>query len=316
MCPCAPLTLIRAVTKPLRGLVPDIEETREQIEGLLESVIASGDLVECRDVTEPVPGQGPVLVYLAPPSFAVRRSGDLLILGIAADRPTPLPEDLAIRVEYIAHTRRLRRLGDEKLEEELRELGWIELSSNARHAPDRAEGAAEFLSRLDHALDAAMATGDIPGLVLLDSATPVSYYRGRWTENLDRAGRFVGRRKQAYGSDLWCYVALAPGQPSRLLDLPMAPGPNRGCDDAWRLQMAIDFARGKPQQVKVSNGAAGTQIIRFYSPIPMWARRRMDEVGELVFPSGCLFAYRVAKDEAEEELHFLREHLWLRDVHD
>src|SRR5437764_983213 len=50
---------------------------------------------------------------------------------------------------------------------------------------------------------------EVPGLSILDPDQPVRYYRGRWTEPKNQSGRYVGRRKQAYGADLWCYVEMA-----------------------------------------------------------------------------------------------------------
>ena len=77
----------------------------------------------------------------------------------------------------------------------------------------------------------------------------------RWREVRADSGRFVARRDQAYGSNLWCYVELSNGEPQRLLDFPLAGSRWRGCDEAWRLQMAIDAQRGAPQRFRLQEDA-------------------------------------------------------------
>lgn len=155
---------------------------------------------------------------------------------------------------------------------------------------------------------------DIPGLLLLDPDRSVRFYSGRWIEPRFQSGRFVARRSQAYGADLWCYVQLRDGYPERLIDLPTSGSRWRGCDEAWRLQMAIDAHRGDPQRFRIRPGPQATRILELFSPIPMWARRRWDAVGELVLASGCLFAYRFAEGEGKEELRFANDMLWLNEL--
>src|SRR5207245_9270539 len=55
----------------------------------------------------------------------------------------------------------------------------------------------------------------------------------------------------------------------------------------------------------------GTRIVDCFSPVPMWARRRWDAVGEPVASSGCLFSYKFTEREISEELAFARDRLWL-----
>ena len=55
-------------------------------------------------------------------------------------------------------------------------------------------------------------------------------------------------------------------------------------------------------------------VLELFSPVPAWARRRWDAIGEPVPKSGSLFAYRVAKAEIEEERRFARDALWLEEL--
>jgi hypothetical protein len=310
LCPCSAATLIRNVLGPLRGLVPDLKLARELVEETLEAMTSHGDMLEQSDLRD---GSSPsrLLLYAAPASFVVRQSGLVLLLGIAADQISPLPPDLEHRIQYVGHIRRLLpSKPHEDLRGELRHLGLIELSPDAWLRRPRVGTESQFLAAIDRTLDEVPSSRDIPGLLLLDPEMPVRYYRGRWTEPTSQTGRFVGRRKQAYGADLWCYVQLNNGQPERMIDFPRLGSRWRGCDEAWHVQMAIDARRGVPQRFRITPSEDAV-VLQLFSPVPAWARRRWDAIGEPVPSTGTLFAYRIPKTEFDEERLFLREALWL-----
>lgn len=52
-------------------------------------------------------------------------------------------------------------------------------------------------------------------------------------------------------------------------------------------------------------------VLQLFSPVPLWARRRWDAIGEPVLSPHCLFAYRIPKAELDEEVRFLQDRLWL-----
>ena len=316
LCPCSPATLVRAVSQSLDGLVSDVDAFSENVEETLEAMVAHGDLLEYHDIASEQDTRAITLLYGAPPSFLRRKSGAVLILGIVPDRLSPLPEDLERQIEYVNHVRRLPSVEGRDLSTELSELGLIELSFETWLASPAAEKPAQQLARLGRLLEAAPASLEIPGPSLIDPTTSVRYYRGRWVEPRSQTGRFVARRTQAYGADLWCYVEMDQGRPHRFLDLPLPGSRLRGCDEAWRLQAAIDADRGVPQRFRVRPTSQGShrKVVDFFSPVPLWARRRWDAVGEPVVSSGCLFSYSFAEKEIEEELRFLSEWLWLAEL--
>ena len=308
--PCAATTLVRAVADPLRGLVEETADVRGIVRETLEAMIAQGDLIEHRDIEDPAPPDAPVLLYAAPPSFVARESGAAILLGVG----NPALDSVAARIEYIGHLRRLSPDPGEDLRSELRQLGFIELSYQQwLRAPQR-ETPAQHLAHLDLLLDRAQPSGDVPGLTLLDSDRQVRYYPGRWASTGPYSGRFVARRSQAYGGDLWCYIEMSGGRPQRLVDLPLPDSRWRGCDEAWRLQMAIDANRGSAQLFSIGPGPRNSYVMQFFSPIPMWARRRLDSVGHPVSIPGCLFAYRLAEAELAEEVRFASDVLWLAEL--
>lgn len=313
LCPCTAPTLVRGVVRPLRGLVETLDDTKGLVEDTLQAIIAHGDILEHRDIqAEPEHGVA-ALLYAAPPSFVARETGAVILLGVTSDQLSALPDDLEARVEYVNHVRRLSPAPGEDLPSDLLDVGLIQTSYNDWLRAPPLDTSAQHLARFDELLDAAQPSRDVPGLSLLDAARPVRYYRGRWVELRAQSGRFVARRAQAYGADLWCYVEIRDGNPERLIDLPVAGGRWRGCDDAWRLQLAIDAQRGEPQRLRIRPGPEGTRVMEIFSPVPMWARRRWDAVGEPVSASGCLFAYRFAEADLAEEVRFAREVLWLSE---
>ncbi len=313
-CPCARRTLVRSVVQPLKGLVSDLAATKTTVEQTLEAIVALGDIHEHPEVDSDGEVRGPILLYPAPPSFVARESGTVVLLGVGSDQVAPLPEDLVARVEHASHVRRIIPDQGEDLSTELSESGWIELSArNWLEGPER-ESPSQRLARINGYLDNSGPSGDVPGLSLIDPERSVRFYPGRWVDAASQSGRFVARRSQAYGADLWCYIELRDGNPERLVDLPIESTRWRGCDEAWRLQMAIDAHRGNPQHFRVVPGPTGSCVVQFFSPVPKWAQRRWDAVAEPVPSSGCLFAYRMRESEIAEELRFAREELWLEQT--
>jgi hypothetical protein len=314
LCPCSATTLVRAVVRPLRGLVPDLEKAKESAENTLEAMISHGDVLEQPEVQEVGAPSARVLLYAAPASFVVRQSGLVILLGVAPDQLSPLSSDLERRIQYFGHVRRLSpSSASDDLCSELRQLGLLELTLDAWLKGPKPGSASQLASAADRALDGVAPSRDIPGLLLLDPTKPVHYYRGRWAEPKSQTGRFVARRQQAYGADLWCYVQLANGQPERMIDLPQRGSRWRGCDEAWHLQMAIDAERGSHQRFRLTpNGDAA--VLECFSPAPAWARRRWDAIGEPVPSWGSLFAYRIPKAEINEERRFACEALWLEEM--
>lgn len=316
LCPCTAPSLVRYVVHPLRALVDDLSAIKESVEQTLEAMIAHGDILEHRDIEgEPAYGDASLL-YAAPSGFVARESGTLILLGVASEQLSAPDEidRLESRIEYVSHLRRLTSGAGEDLRSEFLQRGLIEISyTNWLRSPPR-KSCAQHFERLNRLLDVAQPSRDVPGLLLLDPTRDVRYYRRRWVEPNGQSGRFVARRRQAYGADLWCYLQMRDGNPERLIDFPVMESRWRGCDEAWHVQMAIDAQRGEPQRFRIRPGPDGTRVVEFFSPVPMWARRRWDAVGEPVSATGCLFAYQLAEAELAEELRFVREALWLEEL--
>jgi len=311
LCPCSPRTLVRVVTGPLEALVDDVGVLADRVEEMTDALLSFGDLIESRELLDEESNRRRV-VYAAPPAFVARSNGGVLLIGVAPDGLSPLTAELSERVEVSKHVRCIPS-GPDDARGALAQLGLLELQPDAWLKAPAAEPAQHMLARYDGLLDRAGASGAMPELVVLDPTEPVRYYRGRWSAPKALDGRYVGRRTQAYGADLWCYVELRAGEAERFIDLPPAQSRWRGCDDAWRLQMAIDAVRGSPQLVRATARGEGT-LLEVFSPVPMWCRRRWDALGDPVEQEKCLFAYMIPTHEISEELRFAEQMLWLTRV--
>ena len=282
--------LIDAIVDSLEILVDPSTPVRELVEDTLAAMVGYGDLIEVREGESPR-GYPRTLLYAAPPTFVLRRDRAAFLIGITPDQTTSLPEALAGLVEHSRHVRRLRVSNHEHLRSQLKQYGLVELPLEKWLDLPESIDAKEYISQFDTALTMASNPGELVNLSILDSLRPVRYWPRRWVEPASHTGRFVARRRQRYGSDLWCYVQLEAGSAVKLLDLPLAGGRWRACDEAWRVQAAIDAVRASPQQFSLKSGSAKhIRILQLFSPIPLWMQRRLDYAGDPVLSAGCLLA--------------------------
>lgn len=312
LCPCSDSVIVRTVLRSIEGLGPVDADLKKLAETTLDEITAYGDVVECRDLAVSEIGRAAVLLYLAPPSFVSREKGGAVILGIAPDQISPLPEDLLRHVEHVNHVRRIPSGVLENLRQDLLGFGLVELPFERWAKAPAPCSADDHISRFDQALERAPPSGEIAELQLLDPSTPVGFYPDRWVDPRQHSGRFIARRRQAYGAKLWSYVALVNGKSKQFVDLPLPGSRSRGCDEAWLLQLALDARHGKPQEFRRQR-EGDRSIVEFFSPIPMWAQRRWDAVAMRLKNRGSLFAYRFPEGEIEEEIRFLKERLWMHE---
>ena len=309
-CPCSRATLRTSLLECTHGLPSSYDSLPEAVENAIEALIVGGDLLELADVVIDDSDVRQTWVFSAPPSFVVRPSGSVFLFGVVLDQDTFLPSALSRRVLQRGYTRVLEPQPGEDLPRELRGLGLQQLSDRAWLRSPRTEDPADLLSRHQRLLAGQPPVTGIRELQILDSARPVTYYRGRWTDPTDQNGTFVARRPQEFGAPIWCLVELRNGEPVRLLDLPLVQTRWRGCDSAWHLQTAIDHCRGAPQRYR--RRLDGDEVrFDFFSPLPQWSQRRLMIIGRPVPRDTCLFSYVVLANEADAEEAFLHQNLWL-----
>lgn len=308
-CPCSAATLRAVALESLQYLFED-GEFASKIDDAIEGLVVGGDLLELSQVTTDDPSVKGTWLFAAPPSFVMRPSGSIFLTGIVADRDTYLPSELMSRIHYDGYTRAIMPTPGEGLPEELTALGLQKLSEENWLKLPKTQKAKELRDAMVGKLRTQQRSGDIPDLQIIDPSRPVTYYRGRWLRPKRQSGLFVARRPQEYGAPIWCTVELEDGQPRKLLDFPTPRTRWRGCDEAWRLQMAIDRTNGTPQVYRVRI-AGEYAYLDFFSPLPLWAERRLMLVGRHEESEKCLLSYRVRSSELAAEEEFLHKHLWL-----
>jgi hypothetical protein len=310
-CPCSGRVLVQTVTESLRGLTVGGDELAATTESVLDELVAYGDFIEVDSTTEQAASRTRLL-YAAPPSFVVLPNGRMLLLGLAPESRDLLPSELSKGLVFRGHVRTLSPTRTTDAASLLKAAGYFEvpqklwLQGPKTMEPKRVyDHFVSLLRETDHLTEPTSIT-------ILNPSEPVRYYKGRWTPPASASGCFVARRQQLYGAPLWCFVRLSGGRLAALLDLPIEDRGWRGCDEAWRLQAAIDACNGNPQIAEVSTTKNdGMFQLRFFSPLPHWAIRQMDVLATSIVVRGALFAYNVTAIDLPIVREFLAESLWM-----
>lgn len=315
LCPCSPGTIVSSVLDSLQYLVERNDQIADRLTRTIERLIVIGDLLELNQVTTDDPAVKSTWVFAAPPSFVERPDGSVFLLGIVPDDTTPLPAGFKSRIIYDRATRVVIPETSENLRSALLDLGWLELSKSAWLKAPKPSSDVELRQAIQSRLETQPESGAILDLSILDPSRDVRYYANRWVTPTNQSGHYVARRPQAYGAPIWGYASLVSGSVTKFLDLPLKGTRWRGCDIAWHLQMAIDRHRGTPQLYRRREGTGGA-FLDLFSPLPMWAERRLAVLGRPAAAEKCLFSYWIPEPERAPEEGFLRERLWLASRED
>jgi len=300
-CPTTPNELLTSAARAL--CLNSVDALTE----ILDSVIASGDLVEWPELSAGIRRR---TIFLGAPSFVRRDSGDVILIGTRPDATSLVGEELSARVEMIGHLRWLPNASADDVSG-LKEYGLREITDFHWLGHKEPRDAQILIDEYDALLQREQPSGDIEELSVLDPNTSTNFYRGRWRiADHDMNGQFVSRRGQGYGADLWCYVQVREGRAERFVDLPIDPQ-NRGCDEAWQLQAAIDKINETPQRIIFQSTGNGRVKLGITMPPPRWLQRRWDLLGKPVKVRGALSAYEFRAQHVRDELKFVKEHLWM-----
>ena len=307
-CPCSGRALIQTVSAPLQGLSDD--DAAASIEVVLDELVSYGDFTEI-DMTTAAAGSHRRLLYVTPPSFVQVPGGRILLLGVTPESVEWLPVELAERVEYRGHVRTLPPQSAPQAASLLKAAGYFELPHKVWLQAPKIAGPQQVVTRYGSLLQGTDALIETTGMAILDPAEPVRYYKGRWKPPARATGCFVARREQRYGAPLWCFVKLSAGRLAALIDLPVENKGWRGCDEAWRLQAAIDTLNGNPQVAEIRESNSGTVQLRFFAPLPRWAKRQLDVLAAPMDSRGALFSYQLGRPDLSFVRQFLMQSLWM-----
>lgn len=312
LCPCSRAVLRAALVESLDHLDEEPSTLPTRIEALIDDLLVVGDLLELTEVTTGEEEAKGTWVFSAPPSFVERTSGSIFLTGIVPDQDGWLPEDIRSRIVLSRGTRSIRPDEGEDLASRLASEGLRRLPETTWLRAPKTLAPEIALSKARQQLAKEPQCAPVQGLEIIDPETKPTYYKGRWTSPKNHSGTlFIARRPQEFGAPLWCLVEIDSGMLKRILDLPFRGYRWRPCDAAWHLQMAIDSERGMPQRYKVDYCDNSTCRLSFYSPIPLWAERRLMILGKKCQAEKSLFTYEIPADELVQEEEFLQENLWI-----
>jgi hypothetical protein len=308
-CPCPAAVLAKSVSRLLEPICP-AETVKDTVRGTINSVISYGDLIETRKSTDT---SSNFLLFLAAPSFLQVSETLFLLFGVTPDGEDMTPPDLRQKVEPVMYSRRLAVQDSNDCRDTLLQAGFESLQHDSwlRCPPPRP--ASDVIALYDEALSQSGPPGTPEDVILIDPSQPVNYYIGRRAKLKKQTGRFLGRRSQAYGAQLWCYLEVSNGMVTRLLDFPLFETHWRAFDEAWHLLQALDAVSGQAQGFRVrKTSQKGMAAMDLFSPVPTWATRRWDAVGLRTMPNSSLMTYTFPEKQIDAECGFAAERMWLR----
>lgn len=281
----------------------------EVVADCLDDLIQYGDVFEAR-IPNPDTGRAAFRLRPAPAAYVRRKDGSAILLGVAGDELAPGESEWGDRLSFHGVLRMLSR-GPET-DALIASLNIPELKESLWLRAPRSMTAAAFVELWHTQIVAQAPCGTVDGLELLDGAGPKRGRRQRWSIPTPRdSGLFVARRAQPYNATpRWCAVRIESGVPAKLLDLAADGDVERPCDLAWRLKAALDANARKAQKMRLNNLADMVRI-DFFQPIPSWAERRLTVAAQKAGRADCLFSFEMSSAEADVQVDFLREMLWL-----
>ena len=306
----APCTRAMATTNTLRALrvFNQRQIEREIIEFALDELITSGHIVELQSRVL-YDGRLMSTLFVKPPCYITLESGALAISGFGRGSREQLPEKL-LTSGILSNSLILVSSSDApKILDDLEASGIKETRANLWiNQPEFIEAQ----TRIDNISlkAAARPVSQIEDLRLIDPASDVMYYSGRWTTQPTDDMRTIGRRPQSYGADLWCFVDYS-GKQFKFVDLPSTAELTEGRDEGWISQLAIDFINDNRQKLRVSEPNRDILRLDFFSPIPGWVERRWALYGKKSRPHGVLFSYEFEVKIGWGEVEFAEREMYL-----
>jgi hypothetical protein len=307
--PCSSSSLISRVLDTLQFLELDQSQLKERIERQVENLILGGDFLETSQSSISIASNSRWL-HLASPTFIIRKSKTVYLFGSSKDGVIPLPQTLKSRIIYDGFIRHMKGESGENIGPILRDLGWLELSERTWMKTPKQILDKDFVQSLLTHLEEQPESGPMENLEIFQSKERSRNYSRRWKNPTNETGNFVCRRPQAYGAPIWGMCKVEDGITKKHLSFPYKYSPWRGCDQAWHIMLGVDSMEGMPQEIVVQEERESVKIL-FFSPIPMWAIRRLLLIGKPIPNASALYGFTVPVREFDSELEILKNNLWL-----
>lgn len=272
--PCNRRELLAQVSRALTGCLEDLPEG--MLSELIDDLVVGGDLIEAPALLQ---GQdkAPILIFCRQPTFC--RSGTRVhLLGAAPDDAPFLPKSVMREVSCDGGLRFLTTDTDQAICGTLSRMGLQELPSEEwLSSPDR-KPACQLIEQLRAMMVARGREDRLVGVRWLTSPLIYCPYRQRWSEETNEEGLLIARAPQPYGADAW-FLTERGSRSSRFVQLPLEEFPkDRGCDLAWRVQLALDFIANKPAWYEIVADLDSTKLTVSF-PIPSPERLALIHLG-------------------------------------
>lgn len=314
MCPCAPRDVALAVERSLTRLPGMQLRAGALAADAVDDLLSAGDVLESEQVTFEGADPQSRWLFCAPPSF-IPRGERIYITGIAPDDAPFLPLALRDRVICEGGTRYISLAGDDAtLEAALTSLGLRKLDPQRWLTSSRIVQASSLVSDLRHRLAQSGSKGHLEDVTIVNRRGPGRVtYRSRWSTLKDESGLFVARMPKLYGAPLWLVIEADKGVIRRSMLLPSRGSRARACDEAWRLQLALDAGDGHAASYRVQADDMGATLHLDF-PIPFEARRRLILIGAKRRNDDAYLSFWVPQSQLETEERYLQQHLWFKRV--
>lgn len=302
LCPSPKDLLVGATVTALRGILPPEECSASDVDGDVDALIASGDLFVGEAL---VTDRRRALLFLSPPMYVRRSGGAVFVVGGLPETPAPF--------QSITRSRGpIRELVPPPSDQDLADEGFTAFPMDAWIASPSPTSDSGLVGELDDRLSSVGNAGELLDLEILSPDADPGFYRGRWAAPRRATGRFISRRKRKWGGRAWGYAELVNGEAVKFCTLPVLDRRFRGCDEAWWAIFALDAMKGSRQPLEIQPLGETTRVA-LRLPLPMWAERRLLAIGTIADarPHRALFAYDLPSAEADEEIAFLAERLWM-----
>ena len=268
--PCGRRELIFKASRALAGALP--EEPSSMLHEVLDDLIAAGDLTEQVGLRQ---GEedAPVLIFLAPPGFS-RAPKRVYLHGAAPDDAPCIPGSVSEDMVSSGTQRFLDCDDADTTAELLAKFGLVEHAIEGRLTTSR-PGLGESVALYRACLERGQTLEPSEFMRWMGPACGLPY-RKRWGSDPESSGLQIARVPQFYGADAWL---LVDHDTSRAVQLPVHGIPDeRGCDAAWRLQLALDAIAGMPAKFSVRLEGEFAHV-RLDFPLPQQERRRLLNLG-------------------------------------
>ena len=274
--PCS-INLLKNKLKEQTDVLFNDLEIGYDLEEYIQDIVSYGDLLELSDVLVKNGNNYPKnTLFLSQNKFIRYSEKEFYLLGISNENEFPFNTDFEKLVTYSGPAKILTLENERDIETLKEKFGFSELPK-------------EYWLNLpkeeikDYYSFALKELKNSPNEITIENLEIFSHYntnnyrkRKKLLEN--ETGIFVCKKSHTFGSQMWGLIKTDNGKILNFIELPFKKNIKnniRACDEAWRLNCAIDMENKFPQKYKILDDKLNKKWIQFFSPVPKWVERKL-----------------------------------------